>query len=135
MSLLADLGDCLSSGSTGIVGTDIFLGRLSDTPAAQIAITEYGGFAPVHAWNSGPGNAVLERPRVQLSSRAETYTAAKSRIKEMEHLLDGLRDRTINGTTYHFVQAVQPAFLLEYDANNRPILAQNFDVSKAWSTG
>lgn len=135
MSLLVDLGDYLSSGSTGVVGTDIFLGRLSDTPAGQIAIAEYGGFAPVHAWNSSPGNAVLERPRVQLSSRAATYAVAKSRIKEMEHLLDGLRDRTINGTTYHFVSAIQPAFLLEYDANNRPILAQNFDISKTWTTG
>ena len=134
MSLLEDLLDLISSGSTGLSGT-ILLGRLSDTPAEQLAIAETGGMAPVHAMSSGPGNAILELPRVQISSRSTTYAAAKTRIKSVEALLDGLRPRTINGIQYHFATAVQPPFLLEYDANNRPVLAQNFEIQKARSTG
>jgi len=134
MSLLDDLSDYLSSGSTGLSGT-ILLGRLSDTPAEQIAIAETGGIAPIHAMSSGPGNAVLELPRVQIVSRSTTYAAAHTRIKLVEGLLDGLRPRTINGTQYHFSSAVQPPFLLEYDANGRPVLAQNFEIQKARSTG
>lgn len=133
MSLLDDLQDLLSSGSTGLSGT-ILLGRLSDTPAEQIAIAETGGMAPVHAMSSGPGNAILEIPRVQILSRSTTYSAAHTRIKLVEGLLDGLRPRTINGTQYHFASAVQPPFLLEYDANGRPVLAQNFEIQKARST-
>lgn len=133
MSLLDDLSDLLSSGSTGLSGS-IYLGRLSDTPDPQIAIAETGGMASVHAMSSGPGNAVLEMPRVQVLSRATTYASAKTRIKLVEGLLDGLRPRTINGVQYHFASAVQPPFLLEYDANNRPIVAQNFEIQKARST-
>jgi len=133
MSLLDDLSDYLTSGSTGLSGL-VFLGRLSDTPADQLAIAETGGMAPVHAMSSGPGNAVLELPRVQIVSRSVSYATAKTRIKVVEGLLDGLRPRTINGTQYHFVSAVQPPFLLEYDANGRPILAQNFEIQKARST-
>jgi hypothetical protein len=134
MSLLDDLGDLLSTGSTGVVGTDLFLGRMPDTPAACTSIAETGGFAPVHAMASGPGQAVLELPRVQILARAATYSAAKLRIKTVESLLDGLRPRLINGTQYHFAQAVQPPFLLEYDANQRPVMAQNYDIQKARST-
>lgn len=134
MSLLDDLSDLLSSGSTGVLSGTIYLGRLSDTPAEQVAIAETGGMAPVHAMASGAGLAVLEIPRVQILSRSTTYAAAKTRIKLVEGLLDGLRPRTINGVQYHFVSAVQPPFLLEYDANNRPVLAQNFEIQKARST-
>jgi len=133
MSLLEDLFDLLSSGSTGLSGT-ILLGRLSDTPAEQVAIAETGGMAPIHAMSSGPGLAILEMPRVQVLSRSTTYAGAKTRIKLVEGLLDGLRPRTINSIQYHFASAVQPPFLLEYDANGRPVLAQNFEIQKARST-
>lgn len=135
MSLLDDLGDYLTSGSTGVTGTDIFLGRMPDTPAACTSIAETGGMAPEHAMSTGPGNAVLERPRVQVLARATTYAAAKTRIKIAEGLLDGLRPRTINGIQYHFASAVQPPFLLQYDSAERPVLAQNFEIHKARSTG
>lgn len=134
MSLLDDIGDYLSSGSTGLSGT-VLLGRLSDAPAEQVAVAEYGGFAPMRAMSSGPGTALLEHPRIQVLSRSASYASAKARIKQVEALLDGLSNRTINGTLYHFAAAVQPPFIMRYDELNRAVLAQNYDVFKARTTG
>ena len=132
MALLDDLGDILTSGSTGVFGTDILVGRMPDTPAVCLSLAETGGLTGSYTLQTGP--AFLERPRVQVLSRALTSAAAHARSKMVETVLDGLRNRTKNGTLYHWAQAVQPAFLMEYDANQRPVLAQNFEIQKARST-
>lgn len=109
----------------------IFLGRLSDTPVAQVALAQTPGLPGIYVL-SGPVS-VVERPRVQVTSRDTVYDTAFNRSKLVESLLESLDTRRINGTLYHGAHAVQPPFLLRYDENNRPVICQNFEVTKAAS--
>lgn len=130
MSVLDDLLSYITStaGSTGLAGL-VFLGRRTDTPADQVAIAETGGMAGEYVFSST--TAVIERPRVQVTSRATTYSAAHDRIKLVEGILESMGTRLINSHLFHGAQAIQPAFLLEYDESNRPVLCQNFEIAKA----
>lgn len=130
---LDDLSDYLSSG--GITGT-IFTGVMMDTPDAAVGLYETGGTAPTHAMNPNPGQAVVERPSVQVVCRAaaDDYAAARTKAQAIFVLLDGLPTRTINGVAYKWGAARQSPFLMGRDESGRVLVACNFDVVKAMST-
>lgn len=130
--LLADLGDLLATGTTGVVGTDIFLGLLPDTPAACVAVFETGGIGPEYTMS---GESPIETPTVQLLARAASYAAARLKANQAFRVLSGLRTRTINNVTYHWAEALQSPFLLERDDADRPVVACNYMIRKAVSTG
>jgi len=128
-----DLVDYLTS--AGAVSSGAMFGRsLPDTPAAAVGLIEYGGLPGVHAMSTGPGNVVLEQPRVQIVVRDETYALARITIQQIGQKLDGLRARTINGIQYHHAEALQPPMFLYDDENGRVVLAQNYQILKARST-
>lgn len=130
--LLDDIADVLSSGGAGTVGTTIFKGIIPDRPDACVAVYETGGLAPAHAMSGSAGNAVAERPRVQVVSRAaqQDYEAARAKASCCYRILDGLPGRTVNGVRYLSSFAVQSPFLLGRDESGRVLLACNFDVVK-----
>lgn len=135
--LLNDLGDYLSSGGIGTVGTDLFLGTLPTAPDNAVAIYETGGLGAIHAMNPNAGQAKVERPRIQVVSRggANSYEAARAVAQKAWLLLDGLPTRTINGTQYHWGACVQSPFLMGRDEPaNRPLIAFNVDLVKALSS-
>lgn len=84
--------------------------------------------------STGPGNARVERPRIQVVVRGDGYAATRAKANNIFRSLDGFRTRTINGTTYHWMQAVQSPFQMEPDANNRVRIGFNLDIMKALST-
>ena len=128
--LIDDIADVLSSGGAGTVGTTIFKGLMPDRPDACVAVYETGGLAPVHAMNPLVGQAVAERPRVQVVARAaqQDYETARSKASCCFKLLDGLPGRTVNATRYLGAFAVQSPFLLGRDESGRVLLGCNFDV-------
>ncbi len=138
--LLDDIADYLASqggSGVGVVGTSLFKGKFPPTaPDTAVCIYETGGLPTVHAMASGPGVAVVEQPRVQVVARAgaEDYQVARTRLHNAFVLLDGLRDRTINGTVYKWVASVQSPYPMGPDENKRERIACNFDVVKVLST-
>jgi hypothetical protein len=143
VGLLDDLGDLVSSGGVGGVGSTstssgygIFLGIMPNAPDKCVAIYESGGVAPVHAFAGAPGLAVLERPRVQVTVRADAfgYSTGRQVMNTIFKLLDGLPSRTINNTSYQWISAVQSPFSLGMDEVNRPLISVNFDVMKTLSS-
>jgi hypothetical protein len=134
--LLDDLADYLSSQGHGTVGTDIFLSAMpGDTASGTLVVLyETGGVFPIRAMASSPGQARMERPRVQIVVRGDDYPVARAKANDIWRSLDGLPQRTINATTYFTVSAVQSPFQLGPDLNNRTKIACNYDVLKAVST-
>ena len=132
--LLDEIGSYLASGGVGTLGTDLFLGQLPDSPDAAVVVFETGGMGSVHTMSTGPGNAIAERPRVQVVARAATYSAARTKAHDVFLLLDGLRARTLGSTRYLWGQGVQSPFLLERDQANRTKIACNYELVKALST-
>ena len=126
MGMLDDLADVISSGGIGTVGTDIFKGIVPSTPDELTALFETGGGPAVHAMSAGPGTALMERPHVQVLTRAARADSAKKRASDANRLLDALQ-RSVNGVRYHSVFALQSPFFLRRDEANRVEYAQNFE--------
>lgn len=126
--ILDDIWDILSSGgvSTGI----LFKSRLPDNVDTALALYETGGEAPIRSFQVTVGSVMAEQPRVQVLSRALSYQTARNNIHSVWKLLENVQNRTINSVRYLRIAAVQSPFMLERDANDRAVLACNFDVVK-----
>lgn len=125
--LLDDLSDYLSSGGMGTVYKDY----LPTTPDTVTTVYGTGGQAPTYTM-AAPH--VLEQPRVQIVCRAASLQTAHQNAKGVYELLSGLRNRTINGVVYRWVEAVQEPFTLGRDQNARFTVACNYDIKKDRST-
>lgn len=125
MTMLVELGEWLEDQAVGTVGTNLFLGRLPDTPDAATALFEYAGAAPFHTM--GP-TVVWERPRLQVLCRAADYATARSQAETIYQLLDVVAETTIESVRYHQIEALQSPFLVQRDANDRPVIGCNYEV-------
>lgn len=129
--LLDDLSDLLSSGG---ITTTIYKGFLAEQPDDAIALIETGGLPAVHAMNASAGNAVEERPTVQIIRRSPVYNRARAEMQFIWRMLDGFGDRNINGTRYMWIASRQMPFTLPEDESRRTMFVCNFDIAKAVST-
>lgn len=130
--LLDDIESLLSSGG---ITTTLYKGRMPELPDDAIQLLETGGLPAVHAMSGSAGNAVEERPTVQIVRRSAVYNRAKAEMNVIWKMLDGFGDRSINGTPYKWIEARQSPFPLPEDASKRTSFACNFIVCKAVSTG
>jgi len=133
--ILDDVMTLLGSASIGLTaGTNLFAGTLPDAPDKACAIYETGGMFPIHAMGAGPGNALVERPRVQVVTRAMSYQSARQLAQNVFQAMDGLTNATINSTSYLLVSAVNSPAAMGLDGSGRPRLVMNFDIMKKVST-
>jgi hypothetical protein len=140
VSLTFDIADYLTSQgfgqtttSTGGEPINIFRNISPTDPAHCVMLFENGGAGTVHAMNSVPGVAVVERPAIQIRVRDKNHDTARSTINDVFKTIDGLRERTINGTRYLWIEALQSPFLLERDDDNREVFVFNALVTKELS--
>ena len=135
--LLVDLGDYLSSGGIGTLGTDLFLGLMPASPDNATCVYETGGRSPAHAMNGSAGQASVTYPHIQVVVRGgmDSYQVARALAQKAFLLLDGLPHRTIGTTCYLWSESLQgEPFLLGRDEQNRPLIACNFEVVKRLSS-
>jgi hypothetical protein len=132
--LLDDIADLLSTGGAGTVGTNIWKGANFGTADPSIAVLQTGGISSIHTMVSGPGQAAVERPRVQVVVRSASEEVALRRAQVAFKLLDGVRERTINGIRYLWMEAVSPPTSLDRDENNRVHVTFNVDIQRGPST-
>ena len=133
--LLDDMGDYLSTGGLGLTtGTNLFLGTLPDSPDTAAAVYETGGFFPIHAMSASAGNAAVERPRIQIVTRAAKYQTARQLMHNIFTRLDGLGDTTINSTRYLHMTAVSSPAAIGTDPSGRARMVLNLDVVKKLHT-
>jgi hypothetical protein len=125
--LMDDLADYLTGAG---IAVPIQKGTLAQDPDDVLAMRETGGFPSQHVSAVTNGYAVLEEPTVQILARSASYNLAEQTIRLAFGLLDGLRERTLNGIVYYFITAMQPPFFLERDDNDRYVLAFNIHVRR-----
>jgi hypothetical protein len=125
--LITDIDDYLT---TSGVTTSIYRGRQPSDPSTVLTIYETGGAAPVHAMSGSPGTAVAEQPTIQVVARSTSYSTARTDADQCFDLLDGLYQKTINGTRYLYVEALQSPFMLERDDQERTRIACNYRIVK-----
>ena len=131
MSTLIDIATYLDTQQGSLtLGTNLFVGRMPDTPATCVTLYEYGGTAPDNTM--GGGLPVLQNPSVQITVRATTYAAAETLINLCWVSLEGIVDESLSGTRYNRVSAIQSPFPLERDSQDRIIFVQNFNVTRTY---
>ena len=127
--LLDDVLDFLSTGGLGLTsGTNLFAGTLPDSPDRCVVLYETGGFFPIHA--NANAAAVVERPRVQVVTRAPSFQGARQLAHNVFRRLDSTRGATINGVFYHWISAVSSPAQMGDDGSGRPRVVCNFDIVK-----
>lgn len=135
--LLNDIGDYLSSGGLGTLGTNLFLGMLPAAPDNAAVVYETGGRSPARAMHSAAGQATMTYPHIQVVCRGGTdaYEVARALAQKAFLLLDGLPHRAINTTCYLGGVALQAEpFLMGRDEQNRPLIACNYELVKRLSS-
>lgn len=143
--LLNDICDYLTSASagglvqmastSGATSPNLAAGRRPSTPRSVVTLYEIGGLEPVHAMTASPGQAVVERPGLQVVSRSSDYETARLLAHRAWMLIDGFPDRLINGVRYKYGKCRQSPFSMGFDTqNDDPLVAFNADLVKVLST-
>lgn len=127
MSVAADIAAHLEANDFGIIGTDLFINTMPDAPDAQVSVIEYGGSPS--AMSMG-GSVTVELPRVQISARNLDPSVAYEKAHDIYAALDGAMDKTLNGTLYFLLRALQPPFFLRRDERDRPVYGFNLEIQK-----
>lgn len=122
MTLLSDLATILSGWGLGTPATDIFGGRMPNTPAVCISVETYAGMSPQYvAEQARPGYL---RPSIQVLIRDTDYANAAARADLAFDALGSVR----NSGNYLAIRPIQSPFYLRHDENNRVLFAFNCDV-------
>lgn len=130
MTTLIDIATYLDAQLASVtLGTNLFVGRMPDSPDTCVTLYEYGGGVPDNTM--GGGLPVLENPSLQVAVRAASYATAESLIQSIWLTLEGVIDETLTSTRYNRISAIQSPFPLDRDSADRVVFVQNFDVTKA----
>jgi len=127
VSLADDIGDLLT---TGGLSSTVHVGELQPRPNSAVVVTPTAGTPTLRSFNG----AILEFLRVQVRARATDFPAAESLMSSAHGKLDGVKDRTLNGRLYHWIEAVQPPFYIGLDDESRPLFSANYTCYRSAST-
>lgn len=130
--LLDDIALKLENASIGTRGTNLFVGYMPEDPDACVAVIETPGIAPTRVMGE-TGVAEMEHAGFQILCRnaRDEYETARSKAHDVYKLLGSSGAETINSTSYHQWVAISSVFSVGIDANERPMIACNYMVSKA----
>ena len=130
--VLDEIASYLQAAGVGTVGTDIFVGRMPDTPGACLGLHEYAGAAPSFAHDGE--QPLFESPRVQVRVRGATYTTGRQMIEAAYNALNRVKNQNVGGVRYMRIAPLQQPFYLQRDGNERPEFVFNVEAKKALSS-
>ena len=132
MSVLTDIGTYLNAASISTqdltLGTNLFLGRLPETPDTCVGIIQTAGVAPTDTF--GTSFPPLETQGLQTLVRATTYATAEALAVDVMKSLASVDNQTLTSTLYRKIEAQQSPFALERDNQERLVMSCNFLVTK-----
>ena len=132
MSVLTDIGTYLNAASISTqaltLGTNLFLGRLPETPDTCVGVIQTAGVAPTDTF--GTSFPPLEPQGLQTLVRATTYATAEALAVDVMKSLASVDNQTLTSTLYLKIEAQQSPFALERDNQERLVMSCNFLVTK-----
>ena len=132
MSVLTDIGTYLNAASISTqdltLGTNLFLGRLPETPDTCVGVIQTAGVAPTDTF--GTSFPPLETQGLQTLVRATTYATAEALAVDVMKSLASVDNQTLTSTLYLKIEAQQSPFALERDNQERLVMSCNFLVKK-----
>ena len=131
MALLPDVGTYLAAAGLSLtVGTNLFYGRLPDSPDKCVAIYESNGATPIETMSDNTEPPVVH-PGLQVLARDAAYADAQSLAEDVWQKLTLVTNETLTSTLYLRVAPVQQPAPIERDSQDRVLFSCNFDVLKA----
>ena len=132
MTMLNDIGTKLAAATISTqdltLGTNLFLGRLPESPDTCVAIYQYAGLRPIDQLGTAAPN--LEQPSLQVRCRATSYATAEALANDIWGVLVVILNQTLTSTRYLRVEPQQSPFPLERDTQDRIIFVANYNVTK-----
>jgi len=133
MGVLDDVGTFMAanvSDTTLTLGTNLFLGRLPDTPDTCVAIYETAGESPIDVFGADSAPPI-ENAGVMCHTRAAAYSDCQSLAVDIMKTLSKVINETLTSTYYYKVEPEQSPFGLERDEQERMVFSCNFTAVKA----
>jgi|TARA_Y100000590_G_scaffold346037_1_gene396092 hypothetical protein len=130
MAFLPELGTYLAANVSAVtltLGTNLFLGRLPDTPDTCVAIFETAGLAGVDA-GGGSTLPAYTRPRAQALVRAAAYADAASLAEDIYKQVQKIDNESLSGVRYLRAEGMQSPFYLERDGQERAVFSCNYQT-------
>ena len=111
------------------MGTNLFLGRLPDTPDTCVAVFETSGEGPV---NTGGGSTLpaFTQPRFQTMVRAADYASAASLAEDIYKKVQLIDNEALSGTRYLRAEGVQEPYALDRDGQERMVFVCNYQTMR-----
>lgn len=128
MTILEAVGDYLQAQAQGTLGTNIFLGRMPDSPDACVCVYETAGSAPEMTF--GSSGLAIDRPVLQVMCRAgrDDYPAARNKADGIRDLLAGITNTTMGSFTVLRMEPSGSVNPIGPDEKDRPLVSVNFNV-------
>ena len=128
MAFLPELGTYLAANVTDTtltLGTNLFLGRLPETPDTCVALIETAGQSAVDAMG-GSSLPAYTRPRAQTIVRAAAYSDASSLAEDIYKQFQKIDNESLSGVYYLRTDGLQSPFYLDRDVQERAIFSCNY---------
>lgn len=129
MGMLDEIGTYLQEQGIGTLASDLYLGRLPDSPDGVAGLFEQQGLPPRHH-NGGSQAPFMENPRLQILVRGTDYETARTKAFDIYNKLNALTNTVMGGTCYTAIFAMHQPFPIGYDNNERVRFSCNFQVVK-----
>jgi len=126
--LLDDVATFVDTSTALTVGTDLFKGLMPDTPDACVALYETPGEMALEM--GGGSTPTVERPHLQVISRAADYVTARNNSQTVHNAIRGVTDQTLSGRRYLRIQPLQDPYMMGRDENRRVKVVFNCSVEK-----
>ena len=133
MGVLDDVGTYMAanvSDTTLTLGTNLFLGRLPDSPDTCVAIYATAGHAPTDVFGADSAPPI-ENVGVMCHTRATAYSDCQSLAVDVMKTLSKVINETLTSTAYYKIEATQSPFALDRDEQERMVFSCNFTAVKA----
>ena len=130
MAFLPEIGTYLVSTVTAqtlVLGTNLFLGRLPDTPDICVAVIETAGQSAVDAMG-GSTLPAYTRPRAQVLVRAVSYSDASALAEDIFKQIQKIDNESLSGVRYLRASGMQSPFYLERDMEERAVFSCNYQT-------
>jgi hypothetical protein len=126
--ILEALGDYLQTNSIGTLGTNIFLGKMPESPDYCVCLYEYEGMAPMQSFGGNPYDVDMPRIQVVVRGARDDYPTARDGAKSIKDILSDITDVTISSTKVLRVASLGSTIPLGLDDKDRPRIAANFQA-------
>jgi hypothetical protein len=119
----------LAAASLGLTtATNLFAGRMPETPNDCVALIEYGGLAPEP--NLGAGATRYESPRFQVMVRSVDWATGRLLMQKIERYFASVVNTTIGGVRYLALTQIDKPFQDRDAANERWVWTINVQADK-----